>query len=367
MIIPVFILMIVLLLNVKNKFGIVDEFKVALVATICIFGVKLFLLLAEESYYRILIDFQCRVVIVCAYFVWLMHFIRSFDVLDINYKRSHVRRPFTELLNCCKKKEPLDAIKIISFEEYSLHQILSSRVGYEAFHSHVQETLCTENLLFFVDVYKHRKALLHDPFFDFLDGECGVVKACATIEMDWIDKEIAEVPDLIPSCIQIFTHYIRPFAQMEINIPGKMRKQIIKIFEGKCRQKTIRPRLSIRNFVNREKGNAIELTCRDSDSPFMEPATSPTLRSSSSSIMKTVHESNYRENIPIDCRLTNTTATSVDLNLCRTETLIEHLYPAWKTLVNVLNNDTLIRFKMGKKCHAKLIGGNFDTISDKTS
>lgn len=368
MIIPVFVIMIALLLNVKNKFGIIDEFKVALVATICIIGVKLFLLLAEESYYRILIDFQSRVVIVCAYFVWLMHFIRSFDVSDKNYKRSHIKRPCTGLLNCWQKNEQKDRIKTISFEEYSLHEILSNKDGYEAFHSHVKETLCTENLLFFVDVYKHRKALLHDPFCDFLDGESGVVKECARIEMDWIDKEIAELPDLIPSCIQIFRHYIRPFAQMEINIPGKMRKQIIKIFEGKSRQKTVRPRLSIRHFVSREKSTAIELTSRDSDSQYMEPANcSPTLRSSSSSIMRTVHESPYRDSLPIDCRLPTTTPTSVDLHLCRTETLIEHLYPAWKTLVNVLNNDTLIRFKMGKKCHAKLIGDNFVTISDKTS
>ena len=30
-----------------------------------------------------------------------------------------------------------------------------------------------------------------------------------------------------------------------------------------------------------------------------------------------------------------------------TEFLIDHLYPAWKTLVNLLNNDSLVRFKMG--------------------
>jgi hypothetical protein len=70
-VIPIFAFIIGLVWNVKSKFGIAEEYKMALLAIILTFGIRLslhFTVLAD-SYYRLLIDFVCRAAITSAYFL----------------------------------------------------------------------------------------------------------------------------------------------------------------------------------------------------------------------------------------------------------------------------------------------------------
>jgi len=64
-----------------------------------------------------------------------------------------------------------------------LTDILSNEKFHAEFKHHVKQTLCAENLCFFVDVYMYRKALEYDPFIDMSDVESKLIYDCAAIRM----------------------------------------------------------------------------------------------------------------------------------------------------------------------------------------
>jgi len=329
LVVPVFISMIVLTLNVKNKFGVVREYKILLLTFICTLTIR-FLLLATpvaDTYYRLLIGFESRTFIALLYYIWLMNFLREFDV-----KNFHKRRYTT-----------LKGPKSDTFEDYTLDEVLSHRKGFALFCDHVKETLCTENLFFFLDVYKHRKSLPNDPFIDLSEGASLVVRSCAMLNMDWIDEEIIKEAAEVPSCRQIYKRYVEPSSQMEVNIPGWMRKQIVKVFEEKKEKLSFFARIS-------QRASSAGTNNLGSTGPKKQPLY---IRTRSLFTRK----SGTNEYAPDKSSTRTTTAIAENAMLPLDEHLripsiskdisIEYLYPAWAALVNLLSNDSLVRFKMG--------------------
>jgi len=381
-VIPLFALMIVLTWNVKNQFGVVLEYKMLLLGFIFTFGSNFVLLSTPlaDTYYRLLISFEFKVFVILANYVWLIFFVRKFDIehLTQNKRSLAVKRACAGIWNCWKKRVSMKVTRTITFKDYSLNELLSHRLGYLLFHSHVKETLCTENLLFFVDVYRHRKSLVHDPFIDLSEGASSVVRSCATLQMDWIDEEMKKEPNVVPSCKQIYKMYVKPFSQMEINIPGKMREQIVNFFEQKREKKTMINRISsIGYFLSRniEKGTSVELSTGGSSCHWMEPHLGlRTLSTSSgrggnnriskySGYRDAIDEHNTLPTTSIDENNILGSDVSFQTHSISIDNSIEYLYPAWTNLVNLLNNDSLVRFKMGASCNAKWREGDLDKIT----
>jgi len=341
--IPVFVFMIALTLNVKNKFGVVREYKVLVLAFASTLGMNFILITTPlaDTYYRLLIGFEFRMFVCLANYIWLMFFLREFDVENLP--------------------------KAETFEDYSLHEVLSHKIGFGLFCGHVKETLCTENLFFFLDVYRHRKSLPYDPFIELSEGACSVIRSCTMLKMDWIDEEIIKEPTVVPTCRQIYELYVEPASQMEINIPGWMRKKIIKVFEKK---KSVRSSWNLLARKSAEKSTE-EHTEQGGIRPWMDSfyrrtrstfswkneSTRPsqgTCQGDKLSVLSTASNAE-NESLPLDEHLRTSSI--------RTVYSIEHLYPAWRTLVSLLSNDSLVRFKIGMYSTTTWKEGDQDDIA----
>jgi len=362
--VPIFTLMVLLARNVKNCYGLVEEYKMALAAITftTVLRFALFFTGLAESYYRFLIDFECEVVNIVAYFIYLMYIVWTFDV-----QRSSL--PPTEmcakLLNCCKGHSSQDSLRKITFQDYTLQQLLSDRHGWKLFLSHAHETLCTENLFFFVDVYRHRKSFVNnDPFIRLSEGETDVVYACARINMDWIDQQLRIPSTRVLSCTEIYNLYIKSSSQLEINIPGKMRKQLEILFKRKI---STRSGLSFIGRLWTERGSAAQVPLSTtmsipklfkwSTSALSADSMTPNLRT-----QRSMQRGSQLWNLPVDDIKNFSAQRMSSTQESGTECQIDDLYPAWKAVVNLLNTDSLVRFKMGDKGRTRWTEHELDQI-----
>merc|ERR1719233_223935 len=352
-IIPMFVLMTVIVRSVKNNYGVIEEYKGALAAIICSFGIRFSLLFTgfADSYYRFLIDFECRVAIAVIYFMYEMWVARTYNV---NRKSSSETEMCAKLLNCCKGSSSLDIMKRTAWDDMSLQEVLSDSLLYKMFRSHVEDTLCTENLFFFVDVYRYRKFFGNDPFWKLSENETMVVYACARIKMDWIDEEMRNTSSIVLTCMEIYNLYIKPSSKMEVNIPGRMRKELVNLFEQKKRNSTRRGMSFIGKLVRQvTRNNTQRMHPQSSISGLSRNSmvSNPRLKSQRTLFRDSnVYKSSRDDSQNFSMHRHSTTQHS------GTECLIDHLYPAWKALVNLLNSDSLVRFKMGHEGKTELRG-----------
>jgi hypothetical protein len=325
---PLLLVEVVLLKKVKNLFGVIVEYKmllIALVLDLLCSGSLEFIPTLKDSYYKYLIQFMSTTYIICAYFLWLKYFIRSYA---IKYYDKPICCP-----SCCSSiwcGRRMMGIVRNSFwkrlDKYSLADVLGSKEYYEQFSIHLRQSLAIENLLFVVDIYKLRKTLEHDPFLDLCAGEVSLIRNCVKAEMKWIDEEILDDPESIPSSQDIYYHYIKPLSVMEVNIPGNMRREISAKFEE--------PLPKLTRWVTIKKGrhtpgNSMEMI--GGHNIFSRPNTreiSGDIFNSKESIdsQKSQIESEGNESIS-------------------PEPSVIDFYNAWKNVVFLLNNDSLVRFK----------------------
>merc|ERR1712060_581063 len=152
----------------------------------------------------------------------------------------------------------------------------------------------------------------------------------------------------------------------EENIPGRMRKNIVRIFERKNKKKmnlrkrfSFAARLSFASPAPAHRSAAsleeVELTpkakqrsrsgdCKSMQAPFtgqtkstkrFKRASSASYSTASDEVVGIRVETVASGNVPVDIPPHFTTM----INFGQPEPSIEHLYPAWKTLVNLLRND----------------------------
>merc|ERR1719233_238581 len=92
--VPVFIVIIVLTMNVTNKFGIVREYMVLLLVYISSLGMN-FLLYATpwaDTYYRLLIGFVFRAFAALGNYIWLMLYVRTFQIENLSLESLYEKR-----------------------------------------------------------------------------------------------------------------------------------------------------------------------------------------------------------------------------------------------------------------------------------
>jgi len=375
---PFVLISFLLLRRVKNQFGVISEYRVVIILVFINFGLNALLVSFsgwKESYYRSLIDYLFRAVWVCCYQLWLLSSIRKFAV-DFLSERSSVS--FSDLFDtwstkwgwCCKGRILEWHHHSPVLKDFTLPDILREQELFYLFRNHVEETLCPENLLFFVHVYLHRKTLEDDPFLALTDTEDPIIKECARIEMEWVDEETRPAP----TCLEIYNLYIKPFSDLEVNISGKLRKKLVALFELKPYAKnTSRTRSLQIQQVHRRKARArssaalaesssvpvkqslvSERFVKKIDSRLLSPCfgfSSGDFQIELSDIKTaTFNKRNMALHGGITIALDDIiecseTSTSVDLVLDTGDLSIVHLYPVWKTLLTHLRNDALLRFK----------------------
>jgi len=304
--IPLLCVEVILMWKANDIFGVVVEYKMLLVATLVevIFICSLELITAiKHSYYKIIIEFVSTSYIICFYFLWLKYW-KSFNIHNEGFGSASYpsSTPCDIQLSDVLKQLPNRWI-----ENYTFTDILSNKMYHAQFKHHIQQTLCAENLCFFVDVYIYRKALEYDPFIDMSDVWSKLIHECAAIKMEWIDDYIRENRDLIPSTRHIYNLYIKPSSEMEVNIPGEIRLKLISEFEN--------PRMPVRikadkreKFENNNRG-------RVSDYGFLSE------RRESTELFTAV--------------ISRGTFGSQQEHPGLHDPYISHLFPVWKSLVTI--------------------------------
>jgi len=372
-----------LLRRVNNHFGVISEFIVVISLVFINFGLNVFLISfpgLKESYWTTLIDYLFRAVWLCCYLLWLLSTIRKFDV---DRKKSSFS--LCDLLKswstkwgwCCKGSISEWHQHAPIVKDLNLPDILREQELFYLFRNHVEETLCPENLLFFVHVYIHRKHLEDDPFLALTENEDSIIKECARIKMKWIDDE----PLPVPTCMEIYNLYIKPFSELEVNISGKLRKKFVALFGVKvpkknrlqsCRTWSLqvqqahkqksRGRFSttvveLSRSVTVKQSLFPERVAKKIDSRLLSPCFSCHRGLSSFdfqielSEIKTPNSNNknIKRNADITIvldEIVESSENSTSLDLVNSGVLsIAHLYPVWKNLVSLLRNDSLVRFK----------------------
>merc|ERR1719184_390968 len=364
-VLPIFTIMVMLVRKVNKNYGLVEEYTMALAAITFswVLRFSLFFTSFEESYYRFLIDFECEVVNIVAYFIYVMYVVRTFDVHKTSLPPTEM---CAKLLNCCKGPSQ-DSLNKISFRDFTLQQVLSNKHGYKQFLSHAQDTLCAENLFFFVDVYRHRKCFINDdPFIRLSERETDVVKARARIEMDRIDQQLRDDPcTRVRSCTEIYNLYIKSRSQLEINIPGEMRKQLKNLLERKISTRS-RPSFTERVWTEGGRASLMPLSRTRSIPKLLMKSTSRTSVDSMASISRTpspVHRGSQTCDLTVDGSQNFSRQRMSSTQLSGSVCQIGDLYSAWKAVVNLLNSDSLTRFKMADKGRASWMEHELDRIS----
>jgi len=380
---PFILVSFILLRGVKNQFGVISEYRVVISLVFINFGLDALLVSfsgLKESYYRTLIDYLFRAVWVCCYLLWLLSSIRKFAVDSLSEPS---RVSFSDLFDkfstkwgwCCKGRILEWHHHAPVMKDFNLPDILRQQELFCLFRNHMEETLCPENLLFFVHVYIHRKNLENDPFLELTDTEDPIIKECARIKMKWVDEEIR----VVPTCMEIYNLYIKPFSDLEVNISGKLRRKLVALFESKPYTKNTLNRTQSLQILQVHKRNArTRFSCalvesssvpvkqslvperfaKKIDNRVLSPCFSCHKGFSSgdfqielSDIKAPTFNNRNRERhrgITIaldDIMECSENSTSVDLVLGTDDLSIAHLYPVWKTLLTLLRNDALIRFK----------------------
>jgi len=401
---PMIVGCIILLHDVQNTFGILQEYKVLMVLLIMITAFNFligFIPFLRNTYYDMLADFFWRALLFDIYFLWLARFIKTFAIETIEEQNKRIKASNSEyraskrLWKKRRKKSakeyrangdgeeqgyefssevitvdevesrdsdlmmkpgfdgnvssPGSVYSAASVEDISLPDILNKQEKFEKFLRHSHETLCSENLLFFVDVYVHRRNLPEDPFLKKVRGETTVLQECASLKMDWIhhDHQVLTVWEL-------YRCYIKTYSPREVNIPGQMKKKIMAHFgDGR---KTKRSKVNTQKSLDNEMVVSSMRSERMTKSrgwmvPKMESINQPiSLQQEGSSSL-----ANHADLSLLNTGASNRTVAKADLQLTNQPSLaenpfenntsIELLYPVWKTLVNLLKNDTLVRFK----------------------
>jgi len=386
---PFLVKSFLLLRRVKNQFGVISEYRVVISLVFFNYGVNIFLISfsgLEESYYTALIEYLFRAVLLCYYLLWLLNSVRKFALDSLNGSTHLSLSDLRDLryINsdwCCKGSILEWQNHNPNMKDFSLPDILSGQWSFNLFRLHVEETLCPENLLFFVDVYIHRKQLEDDPFIALSENENHIIQESARLKMKWIDEEAR----VAPTCREIYNLYIKPFSDLEVNISGKLRKRLVALFEVKSKTSTKNhrrskrsqslqiPAMGRRNSTGRFSATVLELrrsvavrrsflpvkVGKKIDSRLLSPSC-PFNKGFSSfgyqielseietpSCKKRKSERHGGFTITLNEIVeTSEKSDSQDLFLDSSDLSIAHLYPVWKTLVNLLRKDSLIRFKI---------------------
>lgn len=313
----------------SQHFGILMEYQMMLMAFMLYFAIYILVSYTNfhDTYYEYLIDFIAKWILMSAYFIWLALYLDTFSVEKLS---DFGGGDWSLRIMRTKSENSSDGFET---DRTPLHKILSNEKQFKEFRKYVHDTMCPENLLFFVDIYIHRKSLKQDPFLGMVQNETNNIRNCAMVTMSWIDETIEECQTPTPTAI--YLKYIKPLSVMEVNIPGQIKKKIIQVFNEPKLARSIKERFhlelgSVRSSVTRR------VSSRRRRATYSGSSNIPKLESSNTFTNAPLTE--------ISSRSSRSRGSSLFYGLPEEPSII-HFYPAWKNLVNLLRSDSLIRFR----------------------
>lgn len=310
--------------HVRDRYGTVSEFKVFSMVGFILMLMTITSGELTNQFWGVLVRYFCWAVTVWLLIVWLYFYIQRFAISQI--ENSHL-------------------------QDFKLHHVFRKENTFDRFREFSKLSLCAENVEFFVDIYTIRKNLTKDPWRALVKGESQVIQNCARVSMPWIDDLIADNRDGVPSIERIYELYINPSSEFEVNIPGKLQTKLVASFSSGSEKKPLVELSTLRlpdvqlSISYSEETDKISLT--DGRSTYSEEPKHGIVSTFNNSRPSTVL--NIIQNISDGQSPTRMTKRS--FQELQTERELIELFPVWKELIMLLENDTFIRFKqtLGKE------------------
>jgi len=320
--------------HVRDRFGTVREFKAFAVVGLILVLVVIISDHVTNHFYGMLIRRWSWGITTWLLIVWLYFHIRGYSV-------DHLRKSQSTKYN------------------FELWQIFGKKKSFEDFRKYSRLCLCAENVEFIVDIYAVRQTLQVDPWRALSKGETKVIKKLARVKMPWIDKQIKEDASRVPSMDRIFELYIKPYAEFEVNISGKSQANLMVSFNEEPPSA-----MTLLSKVDVQLSSAAYVDSSDETDHLTSPEGSTSERSSPQAQPDNNKSgvSFKLDNIAPEYKVGHIKLESVDTYKNRSppklgrsvkdlqeEHRLTKLYPVWKELVMLLNNDTFVRYKESLK------------------
>jgi len=314
--------------TVTDRYGTVREFKVF--ASLGLIFLLIYIIFDQvtSQFYGLLIIRSSWGITTWSATIWLYFHIRSYS-LD-HLQKSQAQGKDIEFYKVFKKEKCFE-----SFREYS------------------KVCLCAENVEFIVDIYAVRQTMRSDPWRALSRGESKVIKKFSKVKMRWIDRQIKANCNRVPSMDRIFELYIKPYAELEVNISGKLQKKLVASFNKKAP-----PPMKLLSRVELELSSGAYLDSSASlteesdheisyEGQLTEGQTEDSKRDMSQKLDSAPTESEGALTSLQSARTFNSMAhkPSITVKDLEKEHRLAMLYPVWKELVMLLHNDTFVRYK----------------------
>merc|ERR1719334_3095358 len=138
---PTFILEGWMLRKVNNEYGVINEYKMMLLLIIFYYGglgLTSCIPTIDDTYYQYIIDFLSKWILTSAYFIWLVLYLKTFSVENLDSIGAASGKKFTSrILRMAPRLS--DKYSNEKLDEKPLHAILSNEKWYKQFRQHVQE------------------------------------------------------------------------------------------------------------------------------------------------------------------------------------------------------------------------------------
>jgi len=317
--------------TVTDGYGTVREFKVF--AFVGLFVLLIYIIFDQvtSQFYGLLIRRLFWGITIWSAIIWLYFHIRSYSV-------DRIQKSTTKGM------------------DFELYDVFKKQKAFENFREYSKVCLCAENVEFIVDIYAVRKTLHVDPWLALSRGESKVIKKFSRVKMKWIDRQIKESFGIVPSMDKIFDLYIKPYAELEVNISGKLQKKLVASFNEKAP-----PAMKLLSKVELELSSvayldsSASLTEEESDHPMscevqLESQTEENkrklvLKKPLPRLDNVITESEGGLDSLQSVRSYNLPKPSLTVKDLQKEHRLTMLYPVWKELIILLHNDTFVRYK----------------------
>jgi len=313
--------------KVTDRYGTVGEFKAFALVGLILLLIYITFDQVTSQFYGLLIIRASWGITIWSAIIWLYFHIRSYSVDNLQTSRT--------------KGKDIEFYKVFKKER-----------TFERFREYSKVCLCAENVEFIVDIYAVRKTLHMDPWLGLSRGESKIIKKIARVKMPWIDRQIKANGSRVPSMDRIFELYIKPYAELEVNISGKLQAKLVASYNKKAP-----PPMKLLSKVELELSSGAYL---DSSASLTEESDRISLEGQ---LPEGQPEDNEREsqnmyNFPSESGGGLISLQSVGTFNCspkhkpsvtvkdlEKEHRLTMLYPVWKELVMLLHNDTFVRYK----------------------
>jgi len=331
--------------NIKDRYGTLREFKFFALVGLFLVLVSIVCRSATDHYWGVIARCLCWGLTIWLLIIWLYFHIRRYSVDRL--RKSQLGTKVTE--------------------NFELHHVFREEEVFDNFRNYTKICLCAESFEFILDIYTIRRTIPEDPYLALSRHEAKVIQKCARITMPWIDRLITTNVDGVPTMDKIFELYIKPFSELEVNIPGKLQVKLVASFSAKVptnmellssvdmelasvanRAGSVSPTEDTDPMTLSEGGLSEGLLSERSPGDIEDGATFKVDNAGTENelvVVKVKNEKKTSSQTPYVCKQKSSLKLPRTLKHLEINHRLNELYPVWKEMVMLLHNDTFVRYK----------------------